>query len=271
MKNTDITQKEVEKHLGQKLAADSSTESFREAYDEFHTYLLHQGIRGQNPSGFLYKEKLSILDKILMKNIGRSKKVLDIGCGDGTLAIACAGTGNEVVGLDVSEVAIAQAKSNKSESIKASFLLADARDMQGFQNESFDIAVSKDVIEHLPEKDLKPHLMEVYRVLKQNGRYLLFTPSKVLGDLSLGAHLKMYGLQDLIPTLRQINFTVSVICPFPEVLGVSGKITNRWLVESIVRYEKMLGRIGVGGCLAKLGNLSYGIIPMVLLSAVKKP
>jgi SAM-dependent methyltransferase len=45
-----------------------------------------------------------------------------------------------------------------------------------FQDASFDLVVSFDVLEHIRDSDA--HLVEVSRVLKPGGRYLIQTPSK---------------------------------------------------------------------------------------------
>ena len=45
-----------------------------------------------------------------------------------------------------------------------------------FDDDCFDVVLSFDVFEHIPEPD--QHLREVARVLKPNGCYLLQTPNK---------------------------------------------------------------------------------------------
>ena len=49
---------------------------------------------------------------------------------------------------------------------------------------SFDIIISVENLEHLPNID--QHLFEVKRVLKPNGIYLIKTPNKLCGYTILG-------------------------------------------------------------------------------------
>jgi len=259
-------QEEIERRLGQKLAEDSSAENFQKLYDEFHSYLLQHGVRDRRPNGCIYKRNPSYFDRLMLRLIGTNKRVLDIGCGDGALATACGQRDNRLVGTDVSTVAIRLANTKKGTS-QAEFLVGDARQL-AFPSNTFDIVMSLDLIEHIPEKDIQNHIEEVRRVLKPNGDYLLYTPSKLLGDLSLGTHLRVYGIMDLVPTLRRGGFELKVICLLPCILGLPCK-TSSVLVNTIMAYERMLEKAGIGGLLGKLGNLGYAVIPPVWLCATK--
>jgi len=259
-------QEELEKRLGEQIAENSSTQSLQRAYDEFHGYILKYGIRNAPPEGYVYKKGLSFFDRLLLRLIGKNRKVLDIGCGEGTLALACA-KDNNVTGLDISNIMVELANSRTGSS-QAEFQVGDARDLR-FPDNSFDVVICKDVVEHIPEKDLATHLQEVRRVLKEGGFYLLYTPSKLLGDLSLGLHFKMYGLTDMVPILRKNNFRVEVICHWLALLGLPAKISNPMLISAILAYEELLWRMKIGRFLARLGNLSYIIVPPVWLCATK--
>jgi ubiquinone/menaquinone biosynthesis C-methylase UbiE len=54
---------------------------------------------------------------------------------------------------------------------------ADAEELP-FRNNEFDVVTSVEVIEHLPNID--KHLIEVKRVLKKGGLYMIKTPNKLI-------------------------------------------------------------------------------------------
>ncbi len=98
--------------------------------------------------------------------------VLEMGCGTGNLCRAVSQMGSDVIGTDISSKAIEYAKT-KHPQIEFKVQPAEKTD---FQDASFDIVMTFDVIEHLPDIDI--HLKEVHRLLKPNGRYLIQTPNK---------------------------------------------------------------------------------------------
>lgn len=117
------------------------------------------------------------IDKVLnLQKLGvdfQNKKVLDIGCGDGSLLrflsekYYC-----ESYGVDISRNVIDGANSKISKGVK--FMVGDHRDLSIFHNNTFDIVISLGVIEHFPEYSLA--LSEARRVLKQGGKLVLIQP-----------------------------------------------------------------------------------------------
>jgi len=101
------------------------------------------------------------------------KKLLDIGCGDGTytLVLKEALHTEETVGIEISIVAVGRAN---DKGIKAYQLDIDEEEFP-FENESFDIIYCGEIIEHLFNPD---HLLdEIRRVLKPGGRCIITTPN----------------------------------------------------------------------------------------------
>lgn len=93
-------------------------------------------------------------------------KVLDAGCGEGTLSIMMAKKGAFVTGCDISKPnidnAVTHAKKNNLSNIN--FVLGDAENLP-FSDNEFDLVVSSHVLEHLPDFD--KGLKEVMRVSKK--------------------------------------------------------------------------------------------------------
>lgn len=119
----------------------------------------------------LFRERLMNLAPLSAES-----RVLDIGCGTGTLAVAVArslGRGSRVVGIDASEemVARAQAKA-KSARVDVVFEKAIVEKLP-FPDGQFDVVFSTLMLHHLPAKARKECLSEVARVLKPGAALLI--------------------------------------------------------------------------------------------------
>jgi len=102
-------------------------------------------------------------------------KVLDLGTGTGLLAIALAKKipDGEVIGLDLSDVALEVARKNLQEieqPLRVSFEKGDAEDMP-FEDGTFDLVVSSNTL-HLIKNPVRM-FNEIHRVLKSEGRFFL--------------------------------------------------------------------------------------------------
>lgn len=102
----------------------------------------------------------------------KDKKILDVGCGDGVLSYLFAKDGATVSGIDYSSLAIAFAK-EKTEDFDINFQQASAYELP-FEESSFDVVISSDVIEHLEE--VSKYLLEIKRVIKDEGIVVISTP-----------------------------------------------------------------------------------------------
>jgi ubiquinone/menaquinone biosynthesis C-methylase UbiE len=98
----------------------------------------------------------------------KDKKILDVGAGNGRLALRLAKLGAEVTALDVSEKMIERLKDLKIKRLTT--VIGDCEDLL-FAEESFDMVIATFLIVHL--KDLKKFFDEAYRVLKPNGLFLI--------------------------------------------------------------------------------------------------
>lgn len=84
--------------------------------------------------------------EVFVTNLGITKgmKVLDLGCGDGTTAIPEARLGAEVLGVDIAAnlVAAGNARAKKEGLTNIVFQEGDAANLEGIENESFEMVVS---------------------------------------------------------------------------------------------------------------------------------
>jgi len=99
-------------------------------------------------------------------------KILEIGCGIGSVVFKLSEQGYEVTGTDISGEAIAYGQ-KKYGDIR---LEVQAAEILPYDAKSFDVVLSFDLFEHVAATDR--HLSEVGRVLRPGGHYLLQTPNK---------------------------------------------------------------------------------------------
>ena len=93
---------------------------------------------------------------------GAHGKYLDIGCGEGWLVCELIELGLNAVGIDISEVALAEA----SKKLPGHFFHGDVTALP-FADKSFDTVVSSDCLEHLTPGDVRLALKEIHRVTKR--------------------------------------------------------------------------------------------------------
>lgn len=106
----------------------------------------------------------------ILKMVGSHNKVLDVGCGTGLLSSLMKNQGNDVCGIDISEVAL-----KKAELRGIKVKLGNIDNNLPFDDDIFDVVVCSEVIEHLfnPIESLE----EIQRVLKPEGYLVLTTPN----------------------------------------------------------------------------------------------
>lgn len=118
-----------------------------------------------------YKNVIALLKKYLKNDIS-SKKVLDMGCGDGALTYLIAKEDFFVSGIDNSEIAIKFAK-EKTKNLNIDFRVGNVYNSPYAKNE-FDAVIASDVIEHL--QDTTAFLNEIKRVVRIGGIVIISTP-----------------------------------------------------------------------------------------------
>jgi SAM-dependent methyltransferase len=100
---------------------------------------------------------------------GPGRRVLDVGCRAGALTRSYL-DGNTVVGLDVDREALEEAAELGIETV-----WADAQQRLPFQDETFDVVVAGEVLEHLA--DPRAFIEEAFRVLRPGGTFVGSVPN----------------------------------------------------------------------------------------------
>lgn len=183
------------------------------------------------------------------------QKVLDLGCGDGPLSYLLAKKGAQVIGVDNEDLGLKFARENLASKsaegpLHCEFVLASAYKLP-FADESFDLVVNCEVIEHLAESKLM--LAEIKRVLKKRGRLILTTPHRLREEPSDPNHVREYFPGELETLLAEF---------FPEV---SVKLTHHIFWYGLFTYafrhfqNRQFGRWFINGL-----TLWFGFNPFLL-------
>lgn len=132
----------------------------------------------------------------ILKTLGNvaGKKILDLGCGDGSLTYILTKNGAEVIGVDNEGLGLKYANENLEsvnyrKNLKYKFVTASAYQLP-FDPDTFDAVVCCDVVEHLNEPEKM--FLETSRVLKKGGKFILTTPYKLTEFPQDINHIKEY-------------------------------------------------------------------------------
>lgn len=103
----------------------------------------------------------------------KDKRVLEYGCGPGSQAFSLAEKGAVVDAIDISDVAIEQARSKAEEmGVEINFSVMDAENLD-FDDDTFDLVCGSGILHHL---ELESCYRELKRVLKPGGKGIFFEP-----------------------------------------------------------------------------------------------
>ena len=105
---------------------------------------------------------------------GKGKNLLEIGCGTGRTLIFLAREGYACRGVDFDPVQIKCADEIKKELNIENITFSVAKiGEEIFKEKEFDIIISNDLVEHLPEQELLKYFSQVNKLLHDNGIFLI--------------------------------------------------------------------------------------------------
>ena len=118
-------------------------------------------------------------------------RLLEVGCGTGSLAIAAATRGCDVVATDLSMrwAVLARKRLAEAETRNVALVCCSA-EQPPFADASFDVVVASDVIEHA--SDQRAFVAGCARMLKPGGLLFLATPNRF--SLGLETHVRLWGV-----------------------------------------------------------------------------
>jgi ubiquinone/menaquinone biosynthesis C-methylase UbiE len=139
------------------------------------------------------------------------KRVLDIGCGTGSLSLICAALGHEVTGIDLSPAMIAQAQAKAlAAGYPITFHVMDAAHPQ-LPSQNFDLLVCRHLLWALPEP--AQVLQRWVKLLLPGGRLIL-----IEGFWKTGAGLHAQEVKDALPS-SVTNFVVQNLSDNSKLWG----------------------------------------------------
>jgi SAM-dependent methyltransferase len=163
--------------------------------------------------------------------------VLDVGCGDGKITRSIADlAGNRLIGLDFSHEALSRTG--------LTAVLGETSRIP-FQSDSFDLVLTTDLLEHLPEAVEEKALQEIFRVARKWAMIAVpFNENLLLGSTRCAGcgktyhvnwHQRCYGLQSLFPripkpwAIRGIILTGEPSSPFsPVEIRLRRELLDQW-------------------------------------------
>src|SRR5260370_39392094 len=144
---------------------------------------------------------VQVLNQYLGPNGAHGRRILDVGCGTGTMLTHLASCG-KAAGVDIDEEAIGFCRERGLQDVR----LGEAANLP-FADGSFDLVTALDVVEHLD--DDVGALVEMKRVLRPDGHILVTVPAHrfLWGDQDeVNMHKRRYTAPELRRRLAESGF-----------------------------------------------------------------
>lgn len=181
--------------------------------------------------------------RTVVELVGQNKKVLDLGCYEGTITQLIAQNQNEVLGVDFSGKALAITKERGIRIYRADI----EKDELPFREKSFDVIVAAEVIEHV--FDMRIVFEKIKKLLKPDGYLVLTTPNlatlgrrllllfgrspyiEIVFEEGWGGHIRYFVKNTLFETLKLYGFKADVFTSDVVNLNWSGTLFSTWLAK----------------------------------------
>lgn len=159
--------------------------------------------------------RLDQIKDIIANAIKPGDRVLDVGCGTGTLALRCLQRGAHVTGLDSSAFMLEQSEKNATrEGLADQLVLVKDSVTQlhkHFDEDSFDVVMSTMALGEFPHEYLQYILHDCLRILKPGGRLIIADevwPEGRLGRLIYQTAMVLAWVPQFL-LLRRVTYPIS--------------------------------------------------------------
>lgn len=171
---------------------------------------------GNGSRGRLYEFKLEQVQKIV--DDYKVKSVVDVGCADGNQMMSL--KVGKYTGLDISPVAISIAEGLSSES--RTYSVIDAKSTA--KSKIADMAISLDVIMHLPDDQYQAHLDLLFRLAKKY--VLIYAPNMDGEGMRLASHMCFHEFVQDIKEVQGLEPILTIPNLYPVVGGAAANNTS---------------------------------------------
>jgi ubiquinone/menaquinone biosynthesis C-methylase UbiE len=156
----------------------------------------------------------SALATVRRRRLGRGRSVaLDFGCGVGRITQALADHFERVVGVDISDTMISQARGLNQHGDRCQYFSGD---LSRFPDATFDMVFCLYVIQHIPRSMQSDILREFVRVVKPEGLIVCQIPAPPHGIAGLRRKLVPRWLSELKFRLSYRNAPLIEMNPLPD-------------------------------------------------------
>jgi ubiquinone/menaquinone biosynthesis C-methylase UbiE len=188
---------------GSSRHADGSVhkQGVRGVYERIATEYNHR-IPGRTPCDHRFTETEMAF---LLSRIQADDRVLDMGCGTGRFTVPMAEAGADVTGFDISPAMLSQLESTaRDRGVAVTTCEGDMAHL-AFEDDTFDVVTSMLALMHIPVEDRQQVFLEVARVLKPGGRFVLGVKNEQFERLS---HVDRFASVDITDVAnKQLIFT----------------------------------------------------------------
>lgn len=146
-------------------------------FTEHEKALLSADSENSDPAGHNTDDNWTAL--LDFAGVGENSRVIDIGCGNGSLVLECAKRGANVVGVDFSEAALGLAREKTFPTFQknVNFICTDLKSMNQ-PEKSFDAVFVTNVVEYLQAWELEILFHTIKKMLKDGGKFVIYSRGK---------------------------------------------------------------------------------------------
>lgn len=148
---------------------------YRTRIYEYYVHARQQSLAPENLEGL--KPRKAYLQKLIRTHFpeNHEAKILDLGCGHGALIYFARSLGYcNTIGVDRSPEQVKAAKLLNIEGVRQGDL---TETLKSLPENSYDVIITFDVIEHFTKEEILIFVDEVKRVLAPSGKWIIHTPN----------------------------------------------------------------------------------------------